>query len=885
MAGVPYVAALLIAFAFAAPLHAEVVLQNPHLRVVITDAGEVQSVLQVDGERELVPADAPAMSAFAVHVGEETFPAASARREGDRIAVSFQGIDTTLQLMVLEMEQFMVLEVAELAGAEVDRVDILALRLAPMPQLGTWINIAYDDDFGVALFAGVPNVNATMQRPGQDRPWVDLTTTAHRVHPIHELDLEGSAAVLMGCPRPAENFLDFMAVAEEHLGLPPGARGRQSEQIKYSYLWVSPTTQNIDELIEWAKRGGFRMMLYSYEAYSRTVGHFPWRETYPNEMADLKEVADKIRAAGMALGLHIHYNKAHKADPYVTPVPDDRLNIVRHFTLAEALDEGARVIRVNENPQGCTMDDERRLLKIDKEIVEYAEYTTEPPYEFRGCRRGALNTTVSAHEAGAPLGLLDVDTWPIFIRFNQDTDIQEEAAARIAAVVGETGPYDMIYFDGAEDVHAPFWFHCANAKWRVYRHLEPPPPVAEGAAATHFSWHMFTRSNAYDSVRPSEMKDFCRRNPARRAPQRAVDFSKINFGWLHGFARADNDNITPDILEFILSRGAAWDCPFSMTFNLNQAAAHPRPEDCFDVIKIWEDARIEGRLSREQKDALKDLDQEHHLFINEDGEYELVPIRQLDGVAGGHAPRAWLFTRETEPGAAYAILWEDDDAELIVDFPAARLTLLRPFGVTLEGVREEEGRTRVMVGSRRYLRFEGLGVAEAGGVLQRARSSLGPFARIWLRASDLADKNEAFALGSEVGREQEGAFGDVIVPVGPADMSGEGDSYVDYTVDIPARGRWFVWGRVWYRDTNTNSLHLSVPGVHDGKLRFGNSFVWERWLWEVGGPVRLDEGPATIRFSIRESGPGVSPLLDVICITNESRFHPTDAHAREGLAE
>ena len=38
-------------------------------------------------------------------------------------------------------------------------------------------------------------------------------------------------------------------------------------------------------------------------------------------MEDLKGVVGKIREAGMISGLHMHYNKAHKSDPYVRRFP------------------------------------------------------------------------------------------------------------------------------------------------------------------------------------------------------------------------------------------------------------------------------------------------------------------------------------------------------------------------------------------------------------------------------------------------------------------------------------------------------------------------------------------------------------------------------------
>lgn len=856
---------------------AEVVLENKHFRFAMSDEGRGKSLLDKATGQEYGVGQ-PGLPAFTVYAQGKGHPCSKVEQQGDALQVSFADIDTVTQLRLRRNDYYVALTLGKLTGTPVDRLDLLALRLKPMPKLGPWINVAYDDGFGVCLFGGGPNVNASLVRPKADQPWVDLTAIAYR-----ETGLEGATAILLCCPVPEKELLTYMQVAEADFGLPSGAKGRKSEAIKYSYLWVSPTTQNIDELIQWAKRGGFRMMLYSYGSFSKSCGHYEWNNAFPNGMADLKIIADKIRRAGLTVGLHLHFNKAHKSDPYVTPVPDDRLHIVQHFTLSAPVDDRATALSVNENPKGCTLDSERRLLKVGKEIVEYTDFKTEQPFEFRGCKRGALGTRITAHAAGNKLGLLDVDTWPIFIRFDQKTDIQEETAERLARIVTETGPYDMVYFDGSEDVHEPFWYHCANAQWRVYKGLRPEPVVCEAAATTHFSWHMMTRSNAYDSVAPSEMKDFCCKNPARFAPARALDFTKINFGWLHGFGSA-RASIEPDTLEFVLSRGAAWDCPFSMAVSLDQIASNPRSEDCFDVTRIWEDARIDGKLTPAEKTALKNLDQEHHLFINEKGAYELVPVIRLEEVAGGQAITAYLFTRESEPGATYVLMWHKTDAcELTLDFPSVRLTLMRPFGKTLQ-LSGDATRSTVPVETRCYLRFGGTKSEEVAEILKRAKASGGAYIQLWLKASGFVRKEGQMALGSEIGLKPEGSLADVIVPTGPGSMTGDEVSFVEYAVDLPSKGRWHVWGRCWYNDTSSNSFFVSAPGVDDKKQLFGNSYVWKQWLWESGGAFKLDKGRATVSITVRESLPKISPLLDVLCLTNDPGFQPTDEAAARAIA-
>ena len=494
------------------------------------------------------------------------------------------------------------------------------------------------------------------------------------------------------------------------------------------------------------------MILFSYTAFSRGAGHFEWNDAYANGISDLKHVTDSIRDAGLEVGLHIHYCKARKNDSYVTPVPDERLHQVRRFTLADGVDRQAQTIPVAEDPTGCTLDEGRRILKLGRELIAYESYRTEPRFAFTGCERGHLGTTGSAHQEGAPLGLVDVDTWPIFVRFDQSTDIQDEVARRIGEIYRETGPYQMVYFDGAEDVHAPFWHHVASSQQRVFRCLDPTPPACEAAHYSHFSWHMITRSNAYDIVAPADgMKDFCRLMPCPTAAQRANDFSRIDFGWLGRFGKGKTASAGPDVWEYVASRAAAWDCPISLKVSLAEIESNPRREDCFDVFRTWENARLGNHLTESQRESLrivrpedahyvpcydqrgiwenvvanKDLNaiqrriladrQEHHLFLNERGEYELVPITEVP--VADAAVRAYCFKRDSHPDDTYVLLWTiDKDVELRLPVAENSLRLMRPFGTELP-VHGSENETVVAIGGRSYLVFAGSSPGEVRQVL------------------------------------------------------------------------------------------------------------------------------------------------------------------------
>lgn len=659
-----------------------------------------------------------------VYRGGQSFPATSAALAGDRLTLRFAGAGVTAVYHVTRRPDYLAFRLVELQGDPIDRIDLVRLAVKRLPHLAPWIDAAYDDRFGVCLCAGNIRTNAGLEQHGQH---VELTAVAEKA-----VALEGTTAVLFGFEGTRESFLDAMEVVERDFQMPPGARNRRSPVQDYSYLWCHPTPENIGEYVKLAQRAGLRAVLFSYTSFSKGAGHFVWNDRYPGGMADLKKVADAIRAAGLKAGLHIHYSKAARTDPYVTPVPNERFHKLRTFTLSADVDAQSPVLPVQEDPAGATRDEGRRVLKIGKELVSYTDYTRGPPYRFTGCERGHLKTAAAAHQAGDRADLLDVDDWVLFIRFDQATDIQDETARRIAAIVRETGPYDILYFDGAEDVHDPFWRHVAGAQDRVYRLLDPAPAVCEAAMSSHFSWHIVSRGNAYD-VPGDRIKSFTHRVPCRTAPVRAAECTRVNFGWVFDFYK----DMGPDDLEYLLSRGAAWDCPFSIRVpDLTKVAANPRAEDCLDVIKTWEDARIGRKLTPGQKQMLRTVDpkdhefiktwhavlldsrvktwkdqpfadQEHHLFVNEKGEYELVPIKPLAPMAGGKV-KAYAFQREGRPGDTYVLLWATGpDVELRLALAPEQVTLMRRFGKPLS-LKAESGRTVVPVGSRRYLCLRGV---------------------------------------------------------------------------------------------------------------------------------------------------------------------------------
>lgn len=706
---------------------AAIVLENHDLRLRIAETGQALSLVEkATGQECLAPGTRTAAFALVVNRPNHTdfwvsypskrttYAANRVRQEGDRLIVGFDVVANTVTLRVKTTNSYIAFTVEEVSGkGVVDEVRFLQLPLKNRKYFGDWLNVMWDESVAVNVLATGPYAQIDNDaREGYRLLWAGSSA---------DVRLRDTGAALIATRTP--ELLGRIGRLEEDFGLPRGAESRQRPEYRWSQMLVGShvdgeavTPANIDRYLKYAKQGGFRAIQFYYLAFTKSVGHFEWRPEYTGKMDDLKAVVAKINAAGLLPGLHIHYNKARKNDSYVTPVPDPRLHLREIFTLAAPLGTSSTEVTVFENPLGATMDNERRYLKIEDELITYESYTTAPPYKFLGLQRGALKSTPAAHSRGLKFGVLDVDDWPIFVRYDQRTDIQEEVSRRVAPFYNEAG-FRFGYFDGAEDVHPPYWFTTSWAQWQVYRLIKPELLFAEAAAHSHFGWHMMSRGNAFDAVEAEQMKQFIRDNPAAEAGRKAMDFTRINFGWLYIYQpSAKTIGSQVDIYEYAASRAAAWDCPISLLATADQLDAHPRTADILEGMRRWEQMR--DRLTDSQRLELRNLAQEHTVVVNEKGALEIVPYEQLHGVAGTERPmRAFLFERN---GKVYVTYWHiSGEGTLDVPLPRNRVRLLQDLNKELPVEASGSG-VLLPASNRRYLEVTGMSRAAVTDAFQKA---------------------------------------------------------------------------------------------------------------------------------------------------------------------
>ncbi|MBI4623989.1 MAG: hypothetical protein HY736_12335 [Verrucomicrobia bacterium] len=700
-------------------------IENAELRLVIGNDGKAVSLLHKPSGQECLQPDAKRCNNAAVfsiteyrpYNGEvhlvypsktTAFEANSVHRVGDDLIVGFERSHWLATISLRITDSYIGFTLKKLDFVEgygdntrhpVDEVTFLQLPVRNRKFFGEWLNVIWDEDVAVNVLGTDPYARIDGVKYND---YTLLQATA-----VREVKALGVGAALITTGK--DNLLDRIDRLERDLGLPLGVKSRRNDAIRHSYLWLQQVSpESIDEYIAIAKRAGLRGVQIYWPAIFQTLGHYPWRPEFPNGMADLKTITRKIADAGMIPGFHMQHSKASITDLYVSPVPDHRLNLLRMFTLAAPLDKEATTVTVEENPEGCdlmtaVMWNKKQVLKIGSELVEYATYTPNRPYQFTGCKRGILNTASSAYPLGHKLGLLDIDG-QAKVRFDQRTGIQSEHAERIGKISNEAG-FRFFSYDGAEDVHAPWWFHVSMSQLEVHKRLVPEPLFSVGAAKSHFGWHILTSANEFDTFKPEVVKAATRKHQVAAAKYLAQDFTRVNFGWLDYVAPNEGTiGMQPDMYEYICSRATAWDCPISLKANLRALRTHPRTDDNLEVIRRWEEARLSRFFSDEQRGALQEVGQEHILLINETGGFELQPYDEVPDAAGGSPSiRAFIFNRA---GKTHVVFWHPSgEGNLELNIDAGRTRLFKQLGREIP-VRGNSQRVSVPYGERQYLEID-----------------------------------------------------------------------------------------------------------------------------------------------------------------------------------
>ena len=596
-----------------------------------------------------------------------TFEANRVRMEGDKLIVGFELIDFEAVVEVKIASRYIVFTLTDFLvkpdsfglGVMPMLPPVSEFRLVQLPisareRFGEWLNVAWDNKVAVNVLSTCPYARISAEKRRDHRILFGET--------MRDIKLKNAGvALIVSAP---DELLDAIKMLEEDFDLPRGVDSRRSPMINRSYYWASDVTpQTVDEHIKCALQGGFRFMSMYFSSILAGRGYFNcgeydvYREEFTNGKADLVAMLNKIKAAGIIPGVHILHSHIGLRSRYLTPIADHRVNLVSRFTLSRPARADDTTLYVEENPEWAPTYEKFRVLRFMGELIQYETYTTEPPYCFTGCKRGFNDTYPKNIEIGTVGGVLDISEFGGTSAYiDQRTDLQDEIADNFADLY-DAG-FEFIYFDGSEGTHPPFDINVGLAQWRIYKKLKRKPIFCEGAAKSHFSWHILSGGNAFDVFAPDCFKEMTIKHPFAEVPRMANDFTRLNFGWW-----ACRAGQRPDIFEFGTALAAACDCPGAFMADLRFARENPRAADILETFRRWEVARATGFITSEIKAELKKTYIDHTLLINESGELELTPWEEVHSELDGNGTVS-LFVFE-RAGKSCAVCWHNNGSGIL----------------------------------------------------------------------------------------------------------------------------------------------------------------------------------------------------------------------------
>jgi hypothetical protein len=436
----------------------------------------------------------------------------------------------------------------------------------------------------------------------------------------------GSKIALFGCP--VEKTLETIGNIEIEEGLPhptiDGVWGKTAQSASAAYLIYDFSEATIDEAIEYTKKAGLRYLYHS--GPFKNWGHFELNESaFPNGWDGLKMCVEKAEKEGIMIGVHTLSNFITTNDPYVTPIPDKRLGKVGTSILTENIDAKQTEIAV-EAPDFFNQYENNNLhtVMIGEELVRYGTVSETAPWKLLNCQRGAWGTKPASHEKGNSISKLADHGYKVFLT---DPELSIEMSGQIAKLYNYCG-LRQISFDGLEGnrstgmgnygeiLFAKTWWD--NLTDELKSHM-----ITDASRTTHYFWHIYSRMNWgepwYAGFRESQTE--------YRLKNQAYFQRNLMPGMLGWFSMRNNTPV--EDIEWMLARSAAFNAGYAFVSGDRQFQTNGQTDEILRLIGEWEKARMSGTFSEEQKERMKDINNEFHLETLSENRWNLYQIHSF----------------------------------------------------------------------------------------------------------------------------------------------------------------------------------------------------------------------------------------------------------------
>ena len=571
----------------------------------------------------------------------------SVMHQGDMLHVRFgnTGIEATVRTR--SFRSYLTFELVSISDPAISRVELLRLPLTLNQYVGKSLASCRDDEYGVAI------VPLNLETHSSSAKSVLLAEADQRVR------IKGTGFALVGGP--VEDLLNRIERIELEHGLPHptlgGVWARKSREQMRSYLFVDLTEATANDMIEYARAGGFGYIVVYDGVWNATHGTYSVnRKNFPAGAAGLKAVSDKIHAAGLKFGMHNLDMVVDKSDPLVHPVPSSGFKMYpdRGRTLAATIGAQDTFIPTTASTAGLLAKADKsrfhgRDLRIGDEIITYDDMQTTPPYGFTECKRGAHGTIAASHAAGAAIA--NFSEFIDFYRPDIKSDLYDRIARAEASALDTYG-FDYIYPDGTGEnlgywPDQPEWYVYNLLISKLFRYTKREVMWAH-APITDYSWHIFSRGNTTDYVHTGVIQHFDHVSVAG-AKDSIAELQPFEFGWFGYLTHALDARATrPREMEYAWAKALAWGAAMSLETNKSALDGNGRTREIFGLVRNWEELKLKSYFPARIWEQMKAPGKEFALDRAANGAWRVLPVSHSPGHYSKD-PKEWNFDNPYGP--------------------------------------------------------------------------------------------------------------------------------------------------------------------------------------------------------------------------------------------
>ena len=559
------------------------------------------------------------------------------------IRLSFEH-GVTLDVKVTACDNYFRLELAGATPAsEVRMISWGPYHTTMKGQFGEWLGLNRSDDFTLGLLTLEPNTDGDAARHTPYGSEMQLISYDHtrgrfiggkdakrrRAAPLPGRTVVGSAVALFGCPAGRNNELATIEKIECAEGLPhplvEGEWNKRSREGQKLSVWAHYTEENFEEYLAVARDMGARLLCRPH-GFFRNWGHFEVDPViYPGGLAKIREHVRLAKTQGIGLTeytLTTFLIPHPDPEPYLSPVPDDRLQTweAGAALMADIGPGDTQLLLKNTPAARATLETaEYKVIRVDDEMIEFKEFTPDgEKIVIRDCQRGAFHTTPAGHAARDDIRIMYVAGNHNF--YPGTLDLSNEVGERLSDILLATD-FDNVVFDGFESCkETGYGAYTGNIFLKAFYdkcRAQHKQTLVTGSNFSAYTWHILSHISwgELDTERGfrGSMLDY----RLYRQIQLRRNLMPCKIGQYYP------DSATAEDIRWLMALLAGWDSGVDIELNTEKFKNNPEYNQILKTFHLWESAMNQNVFTDEQKMHLRQTDLLHKLSQADDGRWLL----------------------------------------------------------------------------------------------------------------------------------------------------------------------------------------------------------------------------------------------------------------------